>query len=234
MNNFLFFNPLMKVFFGASACFILATTSTFAQSVSDDELRQYAVVMDSIDAMKQNIQEEYNTLIQDEELMQGGRRFVEIQQVGDDSVRLSELNVTEMELETFNKIQEKYVEMTSEFKENYTNLIKEDLGAALYNKVSKAIKEDSEVKNKYDSILEEVKAEGNEETDESGQLTQPGDQDNTGLDQSGDLNESNDMTTPTETPTTPENPADPTSPTETPGQSPPTETPTETPTQSPT
>ncbi|MDQ3535173.1 MAG: hypothetical protein M3421_06060 [Bacteroidota bacterium] len=199
-NNFLAFNSFIKVFFGAAACCILATSTTFAQSVSDDELRKYAVVMDSIDAMKLNIQDDYNAMIQEEESMQGGRRFVEIQQVGDDSVRLSELNVTEMELETFNKIQQKYAEMTSEFKENYTNLIKEDLGAALYNKVNKALKDDSEVKNRYDSILEEVKAEGSSDTDDTGQVTEPGQQDNTDMEMDTDETSG---TTPTEDTTMP-------------------------------
>ncbi|MDQ3393573.1 MAG: hypothetical protein M3512_05605 [Bacteroidota bacterium] len=197
-NNFLFFKTFLKTFFGAAAFCIFATSSTFAQSVSDDELNKYAVVMDSIDAMKRNIQDDYNAMIQEEELMQGGRRFVEIQQVGDDSVRLTELNVTEMELEAFNKIQEKYTEMTTDFKESYTNLIKEDLGAALYNKVTKALKDDSEVKNRYDSILEEVKAEGTEESDETGTLTEPGQENNSGLNQSGELNDSEDSTSQTE------------------------------------
>ncbi|CAN5160361.1 hypothetical protein BH23BAC1_BH23BAC1_27870 [soil metagenome] len=167
-NNFLCFKTFLGLFFGAFFLLSFASSSVFAQDeeITDEELRKYAVVMDSIDAMKENIQTEYNAMIQEEELMQGGRRFVEIQQIGEDSVRLTELNVTEMEMEAFSKIQEKYEEMTNDFKESYTNLIKEDLGASLYNKITKALRQDEEVKRRYEEILAEVKSQGDEEQDE--------------------------------------------------------------------
>lgn len=164
--DFLFAKAFFSTLFGI--CLVLSfATSALAQNeeVTDEELRKYAVVMDSIDAMKETIQTDYNAMIQDEELMQGGRRFVEIQKVGDDSVKLTEMNVTEMELEAFNNIQQKYEEMTADFKESYTNLIKEDLGAALYNKITKALKEDEEVKSRYETILSDVKS-GDEEVQE--------------------------------------------------------------------
>jgi hypothetical protein len=167
-NNFLKFKSFLSLFFIAALLSFASFSPVFAQDeeITDEELRKYAVVMDSIDIMKENIQTEYNAMIQEEELMQGGRRFVEIQKVGEDSVRLTELNVTEMEMEAFHKIQEKYEEMTNEFKENYTNLIKEDLGASLYNKITKALRQDEEVKRRYEEILAEVKSQGDEEQDE--------------------------------------------------------------------
>lgn len=138
---------------------VAAFTAVQAQDaeISDVDLEKYAMVMDSIDAMKANIQKEYNALIQGEELMAGGRRFVEIQAAVKDSAKLAEIEVTEEEMMVYNNIQAKYEEMTAEFKENYTNLIKDELGGTLYNQITKALRSDAEVKARYEEILAEVK-----------------------------------------------------------------------------
>src|SRR5690606_26377214 len=125
--------------------------------INDEDLKKYAMVMDSIYAMKSNIQKEYNALIQNEELMAGGRRFVEIQSAAKDSTKLAELEVTDEEMMVYNNIQAKYEEMTAEFKESYTTLIKDDLGGTAYNKITKAINSDAAVKSRYQEILAEVK-----------------------------------------------------------------------------
>jgi hypothetical protein len=83
------------------------------------------------------------------------------------------------------------------YHEQYTNLIKDELGAAAYNKITKAIRADNEVKERYESILEEVKAENAQQTEESGQLDQQGqDGEDTemgkgtdAIDQSSDINQ---------------------------------------------
>lgn len=158
---------------------IIAFTSQFNaaqaqdEEITDEELKTYAVVMDSIDAMKATIQKELNDLIQSEELMDGGRKYVEIQGAADDSVKLKELEVTDEEMMVYNNIQAKYEEMTNEFKENYTTLIKDDLGGTAYNKITKAINSDAAVKSRYQEILAEVKqkreAGGTEEEVEASQ-----------------------------------------------------------------
>lgn len=151
---------------------VMAFTVTYGQDeqIQEEDLRKYAVVMDSIDAMKSNIQKEYNTLIQSEDLMAGGRRFVEIQSAAGDSVKLEELDVTEEEMMVYNNIQAEYQDMTATFKENYTSLIKEELGGTLYNQITKALRSDAALKARYEEILTEVKQASGEnvETDVEG------------------------------------------------------------------
>lgn len=149
---------------------MVAFTTVQAQDaeISDVDLEKYAVVMDSIDAMKATIQKEYNALIQGEELMAGGRRFVEIQAAVKDSVKLAEIEVTEEEMMVYDNIQAKYEEMTAEFKESYTALIKDDLGGALYNEITKALRSDAEVKARYEAILAEVKKRSGDAEIEAG------------------------------------------------------------------
>src|SRR5690606_1754711 len=84
-----------------------STAVAQSEEITDEELQTYAMVMDSIDAMKSTIQTKYNDLIQAEELMQGGKRFVEIQGAGEDSVKLQTLNVTEEERMAYDNLQAK-------------------------------------------------------------------------------------------------------------------------------
>lgn len=148
---------------------VMTITATYAQdaTIKDEDLRKYAIVMDSIDAMKTTIQKEYNALIQGEELMAGGRRFVEIQSAAGDSVKLNELAVTDEEKMVYNNIQAKYEELTAEFKENYTTLIKDELGGTLYNNITKALRSDEAVKARYEEILAEVKQAAGEAATEA-------------------------------------------------------------------
>lgn len=138
----------------------IATSAAFAQTegeITDEDLKKYAMVMDSIDVMKQNIQDELNEMIQSEEAMQGGRRYLEIQKAAGDPAQLEELEVTEEEQMVYDNIQAKYDEMTGKFKDTYTNLIKDELGGTLYNDITKALREDEEVKQRYETISAELK-----------------------------------------------------------------------------
>lgn len=161
----LFFIAVVAIIF--SGALFTGASAQAEEEVTDEELQTYAMVMDSIDAMKENIQEEYNNLIQAEELMQGGRRFVEIQGAIQDSLKLKELEVTEEEKMAYENIQAEYEVMTAEFKENYTNLIKDELGGTAYNKITKAISSDGEVKTRYEAILSKIKEEKGEDTAET-------------------------------------------------------------------
>ena len=157
--------PFIAMVFVMLAGFFSAAVAQ-SDEITDDELQTYAMVMDSIDAMKQTIQREYNNLIQAEDLMQGGRRFVEIQGASEDSVKLQELAVTDEERMAYDNIQAKYEELTAEFKDNYTTLIKDELGGTAYNKITKAISSDQEVKTRYQEILSQVKKERTDENPE--------------------------------------------------------------------
>jgi len=130
------------------------------EAITDEELTKYALVMDYADQEKERLKDDYNGMIQAEELMDGGRRFKELKEVADDSVKLAE-TATPEELEIFNKIETANNENIEAFKEAYTEKIKdnEQLGAGLYNKITKALRSDPELKTRYTEILKSVKEE---------------------------------------------------------------------------
>ncbi len=168
-NNFLltFRNALMATFFLVG----VAQTGAIAQdqdtAITDEELTTYAIVMDSIEVMKLEINDTINAMIQNEELMQRGRRFVEIRGAAGDSVKMKEINVTAEELAAYDVIQDVKSQMAADLNTNVNELVKVELGPAAYNKINKALRSDPEVKKRYEVILTEVQAKGNigEETD---------------------------------------------------------------------
>ena len=55
--------------------------------------------------------------------------------------------------------------MVSDFKSVYPTLIKDELGASVYNKVKKGLKADPDLKTKYEEIVDSLKPEEGEEGD---------------------------------------------------------------------
>lgn len=153
-----------------STLLLLAITVSTAiaqdKEITDEELTTYAVVMDSIDVMKQKIQDDLNEMIQGEDAMKGGRRYLEIQKAAGDPAKLEELEVTEEEQMVYDNIQAKYDELTAAFKDSYTKLIQDELGGTLYNDITKALRENGEVKERYDAIA--AKQKESKGTTESG------------------------------------------------------------------
>jgi hypothetical protein len=143
---------------------MFSVTNTVAQDeepITDEELTKYAVVMDFADQEKERLKNDYNEMIQAEELMQGGKRFKELKSANGDEAKLSEIEATPEEIEVFTKIETANTENIDAFKEAYTTKIKdkEQLGAGLYNKITKALKSDEELKTRYTAILETLQSE---------------------------------------------------------------------------
>lgn len=134
-----------------------------AEEVSDEELNQYAVVMNKIDSMKLDLQDRYNEVIKSNEFMDEGRRFLELKKAWGNEAKLTEISATEEEKVAYQGILDEYDKMLAEFKQVYPTLIKDELGAALYNKVSQAMKIDKELETKYNELLAGLKTEPSED-----------------------------------------------------------------------
>ncbi|MEQ6118456.1 hypothetical protein [Reichenbachiella sp. MALMAid0571] len=153
--------------FGVVVAILIVNSPAVAQDdeITDDELMLYATVMNKIDSMKEDMKVKYNDLIKSEELMDEGRRFNELKSAKGDEAKLAEISATEEEIAVFDKIQEAYDTMVADFKEVYPTLIKDELGAAVYNKVKKGLKADPDLRTKYEEIVDSLKPEEGEDGD---------------------------------------------------------------------
>jgi hypothetical protein len=151
---------------------IFSASFGYAQSadeVSDEELMKYAVVEDSVERTLKMKQAEFNAAIQASELLNGGRLYVEIKNAKGDENKLAELGVSEEAMEEFKKLNAMETAIANDVRELKVKLVqdKDILGVALYNKVNKAVKENAEVKAKFDQIMAELRAKNEETTDTS-------------------------------------------------------------------
>lgn len=154
----------MKVInFLATLFFLAGVFSAQAQeaesvAVSDDELQRYAVMMDSIDEMRVSLLSEISEMVKGNEKISVAR-YNELSKLDDNQEKLAAANATEEELAALKEIQDKKDSGTVKINDAFKALAKEYVGASTYNKVRKALKDEPEVKSKYQTLLEELKAD---------------------------------------------------------------------------
>jgi hypothetical protein len=148
--------------FGLLICLFVSQNAIAqnAEEISDEELMKYAVVEDSVLGKLKDLNDQLNDMIKAEELMQGGRRYLEISKVKNDVEKLRELEVTEEEMEVFTRLNQKEESIKTEIVEFKTALVRnEDLmGVPLYNKVTRGVRANPELKAKLDQLMAELKA----------------------------------------------------------------------------
>jgi hypothetical protein len=129
------------------------------EEVTDEELKKYAVAMDSINDMKASLLEEIGDIVKEEGKMTNAR-YNELSKIADDPAKLAQVKATPEEIALLKKVAEKKNEGTAEINNTFQALAKEYVGAASYNKVKKALATDAELKSKYESMLAELEKDG--------------------------------------------------------------------------
>lgn len=156
--------------------FILTMSSTvFAQDeeieITDEDLKKYAVTMDSLDAMKENVKDVMSDMLKSNEDITIAR-YNELNDAIGDEAKLEELEATEDEVAFIQAVIDKKEELTAEIKPTLSTMVKDYIGSVkMYNAIKKGLKADDDLKARYDVIMEEVKAsrdgtEDEEETEE--------------------------------------------------------------------
>lgn len=139
---------------------LVTSQSIFAQEqVTDEELKKYAVTMDSINDMKASLLEEINAMVKENNKMTNAR-YNELSKIIGDEAKLAEAKATAEEIAFIKQVVEKKNEGTNEINQTFQSMAKEYIGAASYNKVKKALTTDTQLKSKYESLLQELEKDG--------------------------------------------------------------------------
>jgi len=140
--------------------FFVSTTNTlFAQEeITDEDLKKYAVTMDSVDHMKQALLEDISEMVKSNEDMTN-ERYNELSKIIRDETKLAEAKATPEEIEFIKSVAAKKSEGTAQISSTFQTLAKEYIGAAAYNRVKNALKTDAELKTKYMAYRTELKGE---------------------------------------------------------------------------
>jgi phage gp16-like protein len=126
-----------------------------AAAVSDEELKKYAVAMDSVNEMQAALADQIKTMVTSNSAMTAARYNEVFKVIGDEN-KLFEIQATPEEIAFVKQVVAKREEGTAKIKQAYQALAKEYVGASAFNKVKKALASDEVLKTKYQSLMDEL------------------------------------------------------------------------------
>ena len=129
------------------------------EKVTDEELKKYAVAMDSINDMKATLLKEISDIVKEEGKMTNAR-YNELSKIANDEAKLAQAKATEEEKALLKKVADKKATGTEEINTTFQSLAKEYVGAESFNKIKKALTTDQELKSKYEAMLKELDKSG--------------------------------------------------------------------------
>jgi hypothetical protein len=124
---------------------------TPAQEFTDEDLKKYAVTMDSVDAMKQNLSDIVAEMVRTNTVMTV-QRYNELFKIAADEAKLAEAKATPEEIAFLKQVEQKRNEEIAKMNATYQSLAKDYVGLKQFNAIKKSIETDQAVKAKYEGL----------------------------------------------------------------------------------
>ena len=125
------------------------------QEFTDEDLKKYAITMDSVDAMKANLQAVVTEMVQSNTVM-SVPRYNELFKIADDSTKLQEAQASPEEIDFVKQVAARRQDEIDKMNATYQSLAKDYVGLKQFNAIRKSIKENEEVRAKYEMISKEI------------------------------------------------------------------------------
>jgi oligoendopeptidase F len=135
----------------AITALLLVSTLSNAQ-VTDTELKSYIMVIDSIKTLKDQLTAKMNQLATGNGKVSPGR-FNSLMPIIENQTKLADLKATPEEIAYVKKAAAIRDEETRKFQQAYQSLITNDIGNDVFTKVRNALKSDTTLKKRYDSLM---------------------------------------------------------------------------------
>ena len=153
---------MKKLSLVAAILFMLTAANVVnAQEISNENLRRYAIMMETVDAMKQEISDLTNEMIKNQEGMDG-KRYLELAKAGGDAAKLDELGAKDFEkkfMDLVTNMQDERKEAISEVVSIMATKMLPD-GGKVYKQIKSAVGSDPEVKARYEAIKATISGAG--------------------------------------------------------------------------
>jgi hypothetical protein len=148
----------LKLLLGALLLAVMSGNIAMAQDeISDDDLRKYALLSQSIEYMKKDISIELNKMIKAQEGMTG-QRYKELSKAKGDEAKLDEMGAKDFEKQFMELVNEMLEERKEAIKAVNSELATKMVGdkGRVYKSIQSALKEDEALKARYEAILVQV------------------------------------------------------------------------------
>lgn len=136
-----------------------ASTKTTSSStkITDEDLRKYAIAMDSVKGMQLTLNDIIAEMVQRNTTMPV-QRYNELFKVADDQAKLAEKKATPEEIKFLKECADKRAEEMVRVNATYQALVKEYVGVKTFNAIKKSLTSDEELKAKYEAISKELES----------------------------------------------------------------------------
>lgn len=124
-------------------------------TISDDELKKYAITRDSIDDMKETLMKELTAMVQNNDKVKVAR-YNELSKIIGNEAELTKANATPEEIAFVKEVAAKREAGTAKIQEMLQTMAKDYVGTTAYNKIKKALTTDPEVQKRYQAHLEKI------------------------------------------------------------------------------
>ncbi len=149
---------LLSIFFS-----IALVTAGYAQATkpafTDDDLKKYAITMDSVKDMQETLNETITQMVQTTTVMEVPR-YNELFKIIDDPAKLASAGAKPEEIAFAKEVAQKRSDESARITATFQSMAKEYVGLKAFNAIKKSLASDTALKEKYDALVKELDAEG--------------------------------------------------------------------------
>jgi hypothetical protein len=154
MFNHKFFKPMKITKALIPGLFLLAALASKAQTtpaITDDDLKKYAVTMDSVEAMQESLRSIVAETVQ-KNTVTTVARYNQLFKIMDDQAKLTEAKATPQEIAFIKQVDDLRKMNIARINSTYQSLAKDYVGLKAFNAIRKSLESDSSLKARYDNV----------------------------------------------------------------------------------
>lgn len=140
-------------------CLLALATAGYAQTskpaFSDEDLKKYAITMDSVKDMQETLNETITEMVQNTTVMEVPR-YNELFKIINDEAKLAAANATPEEIAFVKDVAKTRADETAKITATFQSMAKDYVGLKAFNAIKKSLATDSAVKEKYDALTKEL------------------------------------------------------------------------------
>lgn len=129
----------------------LGSKAQTSNEIKDEDLKKYAVTMDSVKAMQETLQEIVAETVRSNTVMPV-TRYNELFKYTNDEAKLKEANATPEEIAFLKQIDDLRKVNIERINATYQALAKDYVGLKAFNAIRKSLQSDKELKARYDNL----------------------------------------------------------------------------------
>lgn len=125
--------------------------------ISDDDLKKYAVTMDSVAGMQESLREIVAEVVRANTVMPVSR-YNELFKIAEDQAKLKTANATPEEIAFLKQIDDLRKTNIERINATYQALAKDYVGLKAFNAIRKSLQSDQQLKARYDNLSKDIES----------------------------------------------------------------------------